>query len=56
MQISILGCGWLGVPLAESLIKKGFSIKGSTTSEEKIEILTKKGIEAFLISIRQYWC
>jgi 3-hydroxyisobutyrate dehydrogenase-like beta-hydroxyacid dehydrogenase len=31
-SISILGCGWLGVPLAKHLIQKGFSVKGSVTS------------------------
>ena len=29
-QISILGCGWLGLPLAKALLKNGFSVKGST--------------------------
>ncbi len=51
-KISILGCGWLGLPLAKSLIEKGFLIKGSTTSEEKLEVLQKAGIEPFLISIK----
>ena len=26
-SISILGCGWLGLPLAEHLIKKGYKVK-----------------------------
>ena len=51
-KITILGCGWLGLPLAKSLIQKGFSIKGSTTSEEKLEVLQKAGIDPFLISIK----
>lgn len=51
MKISILGCGWLGLPLAKQLIKKGFSVKGSTTSEEKISILKTEGIISFLISL-----
>ena len=50
-QISILGCGWLGLPLAESLLKKGFSVNGSTTSLEKISLLQKIGIKAFQIEI-----
>ena len=44
-QISILGCGWLGLPLAEHLIQKGFSIKGSTTSPNRIGELESKEIE-----------
>lgn len=50
-QISILGCGWLGLPLAKSLLEKGFSINGSTTSLEKITILEKAGINPFLVSL-----
>ena len=50
-QISILGCGWLGLPLAKSLIEKGFSINGSTTSLEKITVLGKAGINPFLVSL-----
>ena len=50
-QISILGCGWLGLPLAKSLIEKGFSVNGSTTSVEKIAVLEKAGIHPFLVSL-----
>ena len=50
-KISILGCGWLGIPLAEALIKNGFSVSGSTTSIEKISLLKNLGVEPFLLSI-----
>jgi nucleoside-diphosphate-sugar epimerase len=50
-KTSILGCGWLGLPLAKSLLKKGFSINGSTTSFEKISILEKTGIRPFIVSL-----
>jgi nucleoside-diphosphate-sugar epimerase len=50
-KISILGCGWLGLPLAKSLIEKGFSINGSTTSVEKIAVLEKAGIHPFLVTL-----
>ena len=50
-KISILGCGWLGLPLAKSLLKKGFSVKGSTTSFEKISLLNEVGISAFQIEL-----
>ena len=48
-SISILGCGWLGLPLAESLVADGFNVKGSTTSESKLKLLTEKGIEHYKI-------
>ena len=52
-QISILGCGWLGMPLAKSLLEKGFSIKGSTTSFEKISALESNGIQPFQIELSE---
>lgn len=50
-QISLLGCGWLGLPLANDLLKNGFSVKGSTTSAHKLELLQEKGIQPFLIAL-----
>lgn len=52
-QISILGCGWLGLPLAKSLLQNGFSIKGSTTSLEKISLLESNGIIPFLVRLEE---
>lgn len=49
--ISILGCGWLGLPLAEFLLKKGFQVKGSVSRPERIEILQQKGIIPWQIQI-----
>jgi nucleoside-diphosphate-sugar epimerase len=48
-KISILGCGWLGFPLAKALISEGFTVKGSTTSTEKIVVLENAGIQAFQV-------
>lgn len=50
-KISILGVGWLGKPLAKTLLKNGYSIKGSTTSEGKLESLKNLGIEPYLIRL-----
>ncbi|MXO07377.1 NAD-dependent epimerase/dehydratase family protein [Flavobacterium sp. HBTb2-11-1] len=50
-KISILGCGWLGLPLAKTLIAKGNSVNGSTTSENKLPILQDAGINPFLVNI-----
>jgi nucleoside-diphosphate-sugar epimerase len=49
MYISILGCGWLGLPLAKNLIEKGFQVKGSTTRSEKTDILSAAGISPYQI-------
>lgn len=50
-QISILGCGWLGLPLAKQLITKGFVIKGSTTTPDKTFTLENANIKPFTISL-----
>lgn len=50
-SISILGCGWLGVPLAQHLIQKGFFVKGSVTSEAKFGLLSEAGIDPFRIVV-----
>tara|TARA_R110002072_G_scaffold149250_4_gene297059 strand:- start:880 stop:1641 length:762 start_codon:yes stop_codon:yes gene_type:complete len=53
-NISILGCGWLGKPLAVSLLEEGFSVKGSTTSEIKIQELEALEIETYLVDITEF--
>ncbi len=50
-QISILGCGWLGLPLAKALISEGHSVKGSTTSNDKKELLENAGIAHYPIAL-----
>ncbi len=52
-KIAILGCGWLGQPLAKSLIGKGFTVSGSTTTVDKLAILEKFNIKPFLITLSE---
>lgn len=49
--ISILGCGWLGIPLAEHFISKKIKIKGSTTSKFNFSNLVSIGITPFYINL-----
>lgn len=51
-QISILGCGWLGLPLAKALLNNGFSVKGSTTSASKLGDLENLGVLQFLMVLQ----
>ncbi|MCC5927218.1 MAG: NAD(P)-binding domain-containing protein [Bacteroidetes bacterium] len=44
--IAIIGCGWLGTPLAEFFIRKGYRVKGTTTTPSKRKELIDKGIGA----------
>jgi len=53
-KISILGCGWLGLPLAKSLLAKSYEVKGSTTSENKLEVLKNAGILPFKIQLEEH--
>lgn len=46
-----MGCGWLGKALGKALLEKGYKVKGSTTSTNKLENLSKQGITPFLIQL-----
>lgn len=50
-SILIIGCGWYGWPLAEFLVDKGFTVYGSTTTEEKVPLLIKNKINGFLFHL-----
>jgi nucleoside-diphosphate-sugar epimerase len=52
-HISIIGCGWLGFPLAKELISKKYKVKGSTTNKEKLPFLKSFGIDSFYIELTQ---
>lgn len=49
--VSILGCGWLGEPLAISLEEAGFLVRGSVRNSGGLAALSEKGIEPYLIDI-----
>lgn len=51
MTVSILGCGWYGLPLAKTLVANGIKVNGSTTSAGKLETLSEAGIKPFLIDL-----
>ncbi|HEX8577714.1 MAG TPA: SDR family NAD(P)-dependent oxidoreductase [Flavobacterium sp.] len=52
-KISILGCGWLGLPLGKALVKDGFSVNASTTSPDKIPLLENSGLHPFIIELKE---
>lgn len=51
--IGVLGCGWLGLPLAKAFKKKGYTVKGTTTSDEKLKALTTHGIEGYKVILTE---
>ena len=48
-DVSVLGCGFLGLPLASYLVSKGYRVKGSTTTPTKITTLQTKNIKPYLL-------
>lgn len=49
--ISILGCGWLGLPLLKSLVADGYAVKGSARNPKTLAAITAAGGEAFYIDL-----
>lgn len=49
--ISILGLGWLGLPLAKALLSKGYKVKGTVTNDEKAALLADSGIDVSLLTL-----
>ena len=50
-KVAIIGCGWLGKALANSLIAQGHHVRGSVTSKDGLALLQNMGIEPFLIKL-----
>jgi nucleoside-diphosphate-sugar epimerase len=50
--VSVLGSGWLGLPLAEQLLLRGMKVKASTTSTERLPEIVAIGAEPYIIDIR----
>ncbi|RZL48570.1 MAG: NAD-dependent epimerase/dehydratase family protein, partial [Pedobacter sp.] len=49
-NISILGCGWFGLEFAKKLVELGYNVKGSTTTQEKLVLLSKENINPYLVN------
>ncbi len=50
-KISILGAGWLGFPLAQSMVSNGEKVKVSTTSKNSLSEFSLLNAEVFIINI-----
>ncbi len=48
---SVLGCGYIGRPLATLLLDRGWRVRGSTTSRTKLDQLLADGIEPYLLEL-----
>ena len=47
--ISLLGCGWVGLPLAKSLVSQGYKVRASTTTTAKLAVLKSERIDPYLV-------
>lgn len=50
-SISLLGCGWLGLPLAHTLVESGYEVWGSTTTAAKFSTLEAAGVHPVLLQL-----
>ena len=48
MKIAVIGCGWLGLPLAKRLLDIGHEVLGSTTQASRMTLLSDSGIQCFV--------
>ncbi|WP_439489298.1 NAD-dependent epimerase/dehydratase family protein [Algoriphagus sp.] len=54
MKVSIIGLGWIGLPLARLLQEDGYKVVGSTTSSNKVAKLKEEGINALHFSLMPF--
>jgi nucleoside-diphosphate-sugar epimerase len=51
MKITIIACGWLGLPLGEYLVFKGHEVKGTTTKDSRKSLLEIAGIIPYVFKM-----
>ncbi|TVR76298.1 MAG: NAD-dependent epimerase/dehydratase family protein [Chitinophagaceae bacterium] len=51
-EITIIGLGWLGTQIAQNLIARNYTVKGSCTSDEKANYLNNHGINASVLDFK----
>lgn len=51
-KVAIVGLGWLGMPLALSLMARGWEVKGSKTTQDGVEAARKCGVDCCQLQLR----
>ncbi|GAA3932410.1 SDR family NAD(P)-dependent oxidoreductase [Hymenobacter algoricola] len=51
LTVAVLGCGWLGLPLAKALVGAGYPVVGSTTTPAQLLTLRDAGITPYLLRL-----
>lgn len=50
-KVAIIGLGWLGMPLAQSLIRRGVQVVGSKTTPDGVEAARMSGIDCYPLQL-----
>ena len=50
-SVAVVGCGWLGLPLARELLARGYAVRGTTTRPERLAELEALGVEAHVLTL-----
>jgi nucleoside-diphosphate-sugar epimerase len=53
ISISILGSGWLGLPLAQHFVDKGYTVNASTRTPSRQAEIAATGAQPFIVDIAQ---
>ncbi|KAA9327471.1 NAD(P)H-binding protein [Hymenobacter busanensis] len=49
--VAVIGCGWLGLPLARTLVQHGHAVAGTTTTPDKLRVLQAAGIRPHVLCL-----
>lgn len=52
-NVTIIGCGWLGLPLGKALIEAGYKVAGSVRRNEALKTLSTAGIRGFMLNLNE---
>lgn len=55
-DVGILGCGWLGIPLAKQLVNEGFQVRGSCRKPEHLARIETTEARAFQVNCTERSC
>ncbi|MCL1079779.1 SDR family NAD(P)-dependent oxidoreductase [Parashewanella spongiae] len=52
-SVTIVGCGWFGLPMAVDLLNHDYSVKGSYRKSEKLPLLKNLGVKPFQLDLSE---
>ncbi|AKA39773.1 SDR family oxidoreductase [Yersinia ruckeri] len=50
-KVAIIGLGWLGMPLAQALIRRGIQVVGSKTTPDGVDAARMSGVECYQLEL-----